>query len=119
VNSIAAHLSAALAGHIRALRRDGLPIPPEIAALQQAFSVSSAQQCPPFDPGEQDSEHDRMPLAVTYGEAGDLLRVSESTIRRAVDSGELTAVAIGGAVRIRAADIARFVEELPPKKERL
>ena len=46
-----------------------------------------------------------MSLAITFREAAERLHVSESTVRRAVSSGDLVAVRIGAARRIRNEDL--------------
>lgn len=54
-----------------------------------------------------------MSLAITFREAAERLHVSESTVRRAVSSGDLVAVRIGAARRIRNEDLVRYCAELP------
>jgi excisionase family DNA binding protein len=49
---------------------------------------------------------------VNYIHAGQLLDVSERTVRRLVAQGKLPAVPIGGARRIRVSDLVAFVEAL-------
>ena len=54
------------------------------------------------------------PLTLDYRAVADVLSVSERTVRRLTKSGELPAVAIAGSTRVRTADLAAYVEALPP-----
>ena len=112
--NVGAHVAVALAEHCRRLRRDGLRVPPELAVLVAAFSVSDGQgrSIGALDDGL--GEGVGMPMAFTFKETADLLAVSESTVRRAVTSGELLAVRIGASRRVRSADLTRYVEQLLP-----
>lgn len=49
----------------------------------------------------------------TYDEAAERLRVAEVTVRRLVAKGQLAAVSLGRARRIRPSDLQRFIESLP------
>ncbi len=49
------------------------------------------------------------PLALTFGEAGRCLGVSDRTIRRLIEAGELEFVKVRGAVRIPYGALARYV----------
>lgn len=49
----------------------------------------------------------------TLDDAARLLRTSESTVKRLVAAGELPAVHIGRAVRIRPGDLVAYVDGLP------
>jgi excisionase family DNA binding protein len=113
MNYVVAHLGAALAAHCRALRRDGLPVPPEIAALRDAFSAYSGQARPPLAPDDDDADAVVMPLMLSTSKAAAVCGLSERTVRRLIASGRLPAVAVGSSRRIRAADLDRFVAELP------
>ena len=55
-------------------------------------------------------------LLLKYDEAAAALAVSKSTIYRMVMAGEITAVNLGGSIRIRMSDLERLVAELPEKK---
>ena len=50
-------------------------------------------------------------LAITFQEAAELVSVSEKTIRRLVDQGELPVVKIGRAKRIAVKDLEQMLED--------
>ena len=52
------------------------------------------------------------PRLLTYAEAGRLMAVSDSTVKRLVAAGDLTLVHIGGAARLRICDLDEFIEGL-------
>lgn len=54
---------------------------------------------------------DEVVHAMTFAETGRTLRVSESTVRRLVKSGELRSVRIGRTVRIPTAAIRKYLEK--------
>lgn len=61
---------------------------------------------------------DEMTLCLmTFEEAADRLRVAEVTVRRLVASGQLPAVSLGRARRIRPSDLQAFIESLGRKTE--
>jgi excisionase family DNA binding protein len=53
-----------------------------------------------------------MALLLDYRHAGEWLDLSDRTVRRLVHDGELPAVKIGGATRIRRVDLEAYVEKL-------
>ncbi len=58
-------------------------------------------------------DHWRMaPLLLTKAEAAELLRLSERTLQRLISAGELPAVHVGGAARIRREDLEGYVASL-------
>lgn len=58
----------------------------------------------------------RVPLLLTIDETALALHQSTSTVRRLVRTGDLPAVRIGAAVRVRPADLAAFIDSLPTTK---
>jgi excisionase family DNA binding protein len=56
-----------------------------------------------------------MALLLDYRHAGEWLDLSDRTVRRLVHDGELPAVKIGGATRIRRVDLEAYVENLGTK----
>jgi excisionase family DNA binding protein len=53
-----------------------------------------------------------VPFLMTIAEAAVALRVSTKTVRRMLDRGELRRVSVGRLVRIRAAEIGLYIEDL-------
>jgi excisionase family DNA binding protein len=51
-----------------------------------------------------------MPVALTIGEAARRLAVSQMTIRRLLERGELVRVAVGRSVRVLAKSVNKFAE---------
>jgi excisionase family DNA binding protein len=52
----------------------------------------------------------------TLGDVAHRLGVSETTVRRMVDRGDLAVVRLGRAVRVRPADLQVFVDRLPAER---
>lgn len=112
-DAIGRHVAAAVRVHIRELRREGLPVPAALADLA-AICASGGLARPNMDGPTGAGDHPGMdPFAVDYRSAGDLLGVSDRSVRRLVRAGELTAVPIGGCKRIRVADLQNYLAGLP------
>ena len=56
------------------------------------------------------------PLLLSYHEAAAMLAISRSKLYRMVSNGEITAVKVGGNIRIRMSDLETLVARLPKKK---
>lgn len=54
-------------------------------------------------------------LTINYDEAARRLGVSRRTVQRLVASGELPTVELGGACRVRTADLVAYVDGLAPR----
>lgn len=109
------HLAAAVAEHVRRLRRDGLAVPAELTRLTAAISASGGPERPTLDDASSRVDSAGMqPLTVDYRDAAEVLGVSERSVRRAVRAGDLPAVRVAGSVRIRTADLTGYVEGLAP-----
>ena len=102
--------------HWRAvLQQSGLPVPPEVAdflALCQA-EASGDQAGPELatvaDPLDGVS---MSPLLLTYAQTEAALQCSHTQVKRLVSAGDLPTVKVGGLVRIRATDLAAYVDSL-------
>lgn len=114
------HVEAALRGHARALRRDGLPVPASLGALADVFAAMRGQGGTTLATDEPAADPAGMtPLLVTKRGAADLLQASERTVARLIADGRLPAVRLSdGAVRVRLTDLDRFVADLTPANER-
>jgi excisionase family DNA binding protein len=101
---LAAHLRAALAGHLRQCRRDGTPEPAELAALLAALVVGSSQE-------RSNLGHDGPDVhavAVSLDVAAKRLDLSVSTVRRMAADGRLATVRAGRRVLVPVAAIERY-----------
>lgn len=103
----AAHLAAALSVHMRDFQRNGRHLPPGLAAYLQAFVALSGPERPVFDDPDDGSDS----VAMSIETAASRLGVSPRTVRRLVASGRLPSFTAGRRRLIRAAEVARFVEE--------
>lgn len=67
-----------------------------------------------IDPAHASGDDERMaaPLLLTTDSAADLLALSERKVRQLIAEGELPAVSVGRARRIRACDLAAYVDRL-------
>lgn len=115
----ARHLARALSAHRARVERDGGAVPDSVQMLERLarFRVSAGQDGSLFD-GAADTADDRgvTPRLLTRRAAADALACSESTVKRLVASGELPAVRVGGAARIRLDDLDAYVAGLDPTK---
>ena len=95
----------------------GLAMPagvPELAAaLRQRLSQGHAG--PALDDLAAVADAVRVsPLAITYDDAAELLGIGRSSLKRLIAAGRIATVSIGGAVRIRTADLEAYVAKLTP-----
>jgi excisionase family DNA binding protein len=116
LDSVAAlHLETALRNHRAKVERNGGAVPDQVRFLEALarFRVSAGQDGSPFgDPADAPDDAGVTPRLLTYRQAADALAISESSVKRLVSSGELTAVHIGGAARVRLADLDAYVAGL-------
>lgn len=110
------HLAAALLAHRQRVEHNGGAVPEQVQFLERlaSFRVTQGQHGPNVD-GSTDRPDDQgvTPRLLTYRQTADALGCSESKVKRLIKDGELTAVRIGGAARIRVGDLDAFVAELP------
>jgi excisionase family DNA binding protein len=122
---LALHAAVALREHRKRLRRDRVPEPPGLAAIEalctqlagtsrhepQAFGADA-------EPGEAGvMNHD--PLLLLHKEAAAMLRMSERTLNRLVHEGKIHPVDAGrGRTMFRRADIEQYVASLGPRSMR-
>lgn len=97
-------------------RRAGKPPLEELTALRSiAFRFMPGQGGSMFPEGFGEAESGRMGrLLVDIEDAADALDVSVSTVKRLIAAGELPAVKVGGATRVRTFDLAGYVTRLAP-----
>src|SRR3954470_18742475 len=113
--SAARHLEAALRVHRARVERDGGAVPDAVLLLERLarYRVSGSQDGSTFDDSaDQLDDQAVTPRLLTYRQVGDALAFSESKVKRLVAAGELQAVRIGGATRIRVGDLDAFVAAL-------
>jgi excisionase family DNA binding protein len=110
-------LRVALGELYRICRRDGLRMRPELARLHDQLAARSGQERPCVAPVVDVDEVGRMsPLVHDLAGVAARLGRSVRTVRRLVASGELPVVMIGGARRVREADLVDYVNQLPKEK---
>ncbi len=113
LDELLAFVAAAIAGHARTRQRNGLPVPP-LALTVARWAADTARSGTTRQPLARPTETgDRVgmerPLLLTIPGAAVLLSVSERTVRNMIADGRLTPVKIGGATRIRRADVVALV----------
>lgn len=105
-----AHLAHAVERHRRHCRDNGIAVPVELFALVEL--LSGHQELPEPWPLPRPGDDAGVPMAVDFTEAGRLLSVSTSTVRRLVKAGDLAAVDIGQrGRRIARAELVRYLDE--------
>lgn len=122
VPTLAAHIGRALKDHVTWCRTNGTPTPPELVGIApqrldllarfvqmlvgtgpERTSLAALGDLPDAAP---------VPIAYTFVEAGQLLRVTERQIRRLVQAGELQAISVGGQRRIHRDDLTDYATRL-------
>lgn len=112
---VAGHLAVALRQHQEWAARSGMALPQELAQLQAALTTRATRGqdgTPLEDLWSVRHGQDMAPRLVTYANAARLLSVHERTVKRLVASGDLPVVRIGGAARIRTADLDDYIAHL-------
>lgn len=104
---------------VDAAARAGLRVPEEVLqAAEQLTNYVKARQgtTDVAAPGVGvDVRAVAEPLLLTYAQAAGRLGVSRRTVERLVKAGSLMGTRVGGAARIRASDLAAYVEALGPR----
>ncbi len=121
MNDLAAarHLATALAAHRVRVERDGGAVPDSLRLLEHlaSFRVTGGQEGSVFGASDSGVDDQAMtPRLLTFRQVADALGVSESSVKRVVDRGELPAVKVGGAVRVRTDDLDSYVAGLGRKQ---
>lgn len=121
---VLAHLARALSRHLDECRAEGVPVPPEVAALGgycRAIAVLVRQGTSEVA-GSAAGGHGVVmaapPLLRDKRDAARALGVSLSTLERLIRAGRLPAVKVGAATRIRQSDLDAFVSGLGPRSFR-
>lgn len=107
-------LTRAVASYCDGLRRNGLPVDPDLIALRRSLEASTGQEWTALAESPDLPDGNAMPLLLTIEETRHQLGgVSARTVRRLLASGELAAVSVGaGSRRIRAEDLKAYVSRL-------
>ena len=101
------------------LRRDGCRLPSALAEFRSTAlaGVREGQDVSTWTPPEALAQSPGMgPLTLSYDRAADRLGVSRSTVQRLVRSGALPVVDVGGAPRLRVADLEEYVAHLAERQ---
>ena len=109
-DDVTAHLLRALAQHARWCRSNGVALPPEVAGLLASLAPGG-QGRPELEPVALEPHHDAM-LLLDFVAAGQRLGVSARTVRRLTAAGTIPVVEVAGCKRVKASDLARYVEAL-------
>jgi len=109
----AAFIIHALRAHAEMYRRNGATVPlgvKEIESHLANFSVTRGQQGPhsAHPPPSEQIEPMKLRL-VRYETAAELLDISVSTLKRRIAAGDFHPISIGGATRLRVAELDEFI----------
>jgi excisionase family DNA binding protein len=112
-----AHLARAIQNYERVCRQNGARLPIALRELHDTLvsmpeGVRSGQEQSRSDSVSAPVEDSVMSLLLDYGSAGRWLDVSESTVRRLVDGGELRSVSIGRLRRVHRDDVIEYADKL-------
>lgn len=120
--SVLAHVVQALADHVRALRRAGRSVPPELETVTAALRASLPNPQRPAecacDQQERDAGDVYEPLLLTLPDVARMLAVSRATVERLVAAEDLASVKVGSGRRVRRADLDAYVASLPERSAR-
>ncbi len=123
VDKLAALLVTAIRSGVRdlpaELRRQGVAAGPELIVLKALIGSGQARAGQASPDGAAMAESGGVTqIAYRYVDAGRLLDVSESTVKRLVTSGQLRAIDVGGSRRIPESELEGFVaKQMAPKPE--
>lgn len=107
-----AHLRRALAAHQVWCRCNGIAFPESLRPLVDRSSQERPRVGEALDLDDAPDVTSGAEAMMTYAEAGVQLRLSARSVRRRVADGELRAVSIGGARRIRRDDLDEYLRRI-------
>lgn len=112
---LAGHVAVALAAHLKWVRGNGLREPQGLQELADLFraGASGGQPGTALDEAAELRDSGRVEvLLVSYDRAAAVLSCSTRQLKRLAAAGEIPTVRLGGLVRIRVADLEKFVAAL-------
>jgi len=112
---LAGHLALAIGQHRQWAARTGLQLPAGLSEFEQHLTTRATrgQRGTPLDDLWQVRDGaDVTRRLLTYEDTARALTCSERTVKRLVAGGQLTAVRLAGAARIRVADLDAYVDGL-------
>ena len=114
-----AHLARALDEHRRWCRANGRTMPATLVQLAALLTTTAPNGQARTTQRDEDDLPDTEPmtLAYTFSEAGDLLGISERTVRRLVAAGELQSITVGSLPRIHREDLSDYAQRLRKRAE--
>ncbi|MDP8931101.1 MAG: helix-turn-helix domain-containing protein [Actinomycetota bacterium] len=109
-----AQVAVALERFAADMRARGVVVAADLVRLSEACRrrATQGQRVPPSAAAVAGSENGGESLLVTVEEAGRMLSVSSRTVKRMVSDGRLPSVLVGGARRVRRADLDEYVRNL-------
>jgi len=112
---VAGHLCLAVQQHRQWARRAGLALPDELDQLERALATRArrGQEGTPLEDLWSVRHAQTMsPQLLDYPAAGQVLGVSQRTVKRLVAAGDLPVVRVLGSARIRVEDIDGYIARL-------
>lgn len=108
----AAFIILALRAHAETYRRNGITVPTGVSQFEAhlASGVTAGQASSTSDRRLRTEQIEVMtPRLVRYDTAAELLDISVSSLKRRITAGDLHPISIGGASRIRVAEIDDYI----------
>lgn len=118
--AVAAHLAEALRHYAPRARAMGVAVPPELDVLGRSCADYARKRLKATSLDALSrwlAPSGVMRLLVTTEEAAEVLAISSRQVQRLIHEERLPAVKIGGATRIRSADLDAFVAGLAPARQ--
>lgn len=112
---VAGHVCIALQQHRKWARTAGLAVPDELDQLERALAnrARRGQAGTPLEDLWTVRHSEVMaPRLLTYAATAQVLGVGERTVKRLVQSCDLTPVRIGGSARIRVEELEDYIDQL-------
>ncbi len=112
---LAGHLCLAVHQHRTWARTACLAVPDELDQIERALAIRARRGqagTPVEDLWEVRHAEQVSPKLLSYAAAGQVLGVSERTVKRLVATGDLSPVKVGGSARIRVEQVDDYLERI-------
>ena len=119
--AVISHLAVAVVEHRRALKRQRIQEPRDLAYLEEKlrFEAHKVAEIPNLAEPEPVSHDSVVPILLTLAETAARLNVGMTTVKSLTRDGSLPTVRIGSAVRVHEADLVEFTDSLREDPRRL